>query len=66
MLVVGERICEVGKCPHGCQPFTGCEGHAWRLLAPDYYEREIQSLLERAVRDGVSAHALISKWVASQ
>lgn len=33
MMITGPKICDSHDCPHGCQPLTGCEGHARRLRA---------------------------------
>lgn len=31
-MVITEEICHVERCPHGCTPESGCQGHGLRAL----------------------------------
>lgn len=54
MIRVGPNVCHVDSCPHeGCSREAGCQGHAWRALAPDHYRQRAEALVTEAARDGI-------------
>jgi hypothetical protein len=54
MLKVGPPLCHVDTCTRpGCSPENGCQGHAWREIAPAHYQAEAEDLVARAARYGL-------------
>jgi hypothetical protein len=54
MMIRGPEICHVDRCDRpGCSPDAGCQGHAWREMAPTHYLAELEDLVLRAERDGI-------------
>ncbi len=53
MLIAGPEICHVDRCPHGCTSDSGCQRHAWRLLAPAYFRAEVERIVADMARDGL-------------
>ena len=54
MLNIAQHICHVDTCERpGCSPSNGCQGHAWREVAPTYYRQQAQQLVDEAALDGL-------------
>ena len=52
MLTVTE-LCHTDRCDRpGCSPEAGCQGHAWRDAAPEYYRAHLQHLVDEAAKHG--------------
>lgn len=54
MLTVTGKICDSHSCQRpGCSPTAGCQGHARRDQAPDFFTRKLLQLVAEAARDGL-------------
>lgn len=54
MTTLSPPLCHVDTCRRdGCSHESGCQGHAWREAAPDYYRKLLAETVAEAARDGL-------------
>lgn len=52
-MMITERLCHVDTCQFGCTRQSGCQGLAWKEVAPAHYRQRAEELIAEMASDGL-------------